>query len=142
MECARNHVLLIWEAIRQPDLEGTINLVDILWPCLRRQLVFVPEGLVNVKNDIVRLLRFGLRLPGRTTLYLASSSRGWGGGLFLDRFTFLGPNLHILGQSRRVHLHPASHHLVLGLWEFAIIEDHHNCVRLITTDYLTAPIPW
>jgi hypothetical protein len=29
MECARNPVLLVWEAIRQPDLEGTINLVDM-----------------------------------------------------------------------------------------------------------------
>jgi hypothetical protein len=34
MECAKNLVLLVWEAICQPDLEGTVNLVDILWPCL------------------------------------------------------------------------------------------------------------
>jgi hypothetical protein len=36
MECSRNPVLLVWEAIRQSDLEGMINLVDILWPCLRQ----------------------------------------------------------------------------------------------------------
>jgi hypothetical protein len=107
-----------------------------------RRLVSAPKGLVNVKNDIVRLLRLGLRLPGRATLCLASSSRGWGGGLLLDRFTFLGPNLRIPGQSRGVHLRPTSHHLVLGLWEFAIVEDHPNSIRLITTDYLTAPFPW
>jgi hypothetical protein len=90
MECAKNLVLLVWEEIRQPNLEGTINLVDILWPCFRQQLVSALEGLVNVKNDIVHFLRLGLRLLGRATLCLVSSSRGWGGGLLLYCFTFLG----------------------------------------------------
>jgi hypothetical protein len=37
----------------ESDLEGAINLVDILRPGFRGQLVSAPEGLVNVENDIV-----------------------------------------------------------------------------------------
>jgi hypothetical protein len=110
MECGRNPVYFIWEAFRQPDLEGTVNLVDIMWSYFCRQLVSAPECLVNVKNDIVRFLRLRLRFPRCATLCLASSSGGWGRGLLLYCLTFLCPNLYIVGQSGGCHLqqHPIS----------------------------------
>jgi hypothetical protein len=48
---------------------------------------------------------------------------------------------YIAGQSGKGHLRPTSHQFLLGLWEFAFVEDHPNSIHLFTTDYLTAFIP-
>ena len=141
VEWNRNPVLLVREAVRQTDVEGSIYLLDISCLCLRRQLVSAPEGLVDVKNDIIGLLRLRPRLLGRAALCLASASRGGSCTLLPFPFCFLGSKLRILGQSRRGQICPASDQFVHVGRELIIVEDHANFVRLLTTHFLTACAP-